>query len=105
MQIVCMWSNRCHCHPKIPSSLASFKSKLVSPFWYRLVQVVLEKRPALNGFLNLKPNSDLTTVDILNFIHKETAAMRPFTTTAVATCLIGNENVPKIIINDTVNAF
>jgi len=29
-------------------SLASFKSRLVLPFWYRLTQVVLEKRP-LNG--------------------------------------------------------
>ena len=32
----------------IPSSLASFKSRLVLPFWYQLTQVVLEKRP-LNG--------------------------------------------------------
>ena len=31
-----------------PSSLASFKSRLVLPFWYRLTQVVLVKRP-LNG--------------------------------------------------------
>jgi len=38
-------------HPKTPSSLASFKSRLVSPFWYRLTQVVLEKRP-LNGCSN-----------------------------------------------------
>jgi len=35
-------------HPETPSSLASFKSRLVLPFWYRLTQVVLEKRP-LNG--------------------------------------------------------
>jgi len=35
-------------HPKTPSSLASFKSRLVLPFWYRLTQAVLEKRP-LNG--------------------------------------------------------
>jgi len=35
-------------HPQTPSSLASFKSRLVLPFWYRLSQVVLEKRP-LNG--------------------------------------------------------
>jgi len=28
---------------KTPSSLASFKSRLVLPFWYRLTQVVLEK--------------------------------------------------------------
>jgi len=35
-------------HPKTQSSLASFKSRLVLHFWYRLTQVVLEKRP-LNG--------------------------------------------------------
>jgi len=28
-------------HPKTPSSHASFKSRLVLPFWYRLTQVVL----------------------------------------------------------------
>ena len=32
-------------HPKTPSSLALFKSRLVLPFWYRLTQVVLETRP------------------------------------------------------------
>jgi len=30
-------------HPKTPSSLASFKSRLVFCFWYWLAQVVLEK--------------------------------------------------------------
>ena len=35
-------------HPKTPSSHALFKSRLVLPFWHRLNQVVLEKRP-LNG--------------------------------------------------------
>jgi len=35
-------------HPKTSSSLASFKSRLVLPFWYRLTRVVLENRP-LNG--------------------------------------------------------
>ena len=34
--------------PKTPSSLVSFKSRLVLPFWYWLTQVVLEKRQ-LNG--------------------------------------------------------
>ena len=34
-----------HCHSL---SLAPIKSRLVLPFWYRLTQVVLEKRP-LNG--------------------------------------------------------
>ena len=31
-------------HPKTPPSLASFKSRLVLPFWCWLTQVVLEKR-------------------------------------------------------------
>jgi len=31
-------------HPQTPSSLASFKSRLVLLFYYRLTQVVLEKR-------------------------------------------------------------
>ena len=35
----------------IPSSPHSLKSRMVSPFWCRLTQVVLEKRP-LNGFLS-----------------------------------------------------
>ena len=41
----CMWPSWCHCHSL---SLAPVKSRLVLPFWYRLTQVVLEKRP-LNG--------------------------------------------------------
>jgi len=35
-------------HPKTPLSLASFKSRLVLPFWYRLTELMLEKR-LLNG--------------------------------------------------------
>jgi len=35
-------------HPKTPSSLASFKSRLALPFWRWHTQVVLEKRP-ING--------------------------------------------------------
>ena len=41
----CIWPSWCHCHLL---SLAPVKSRLVLPFWYRLTQVVLEKRP-LNG--------------------------------------------------------
>jgi len=33
-------------HPKTPSSLASFTSRLVLPFWYQLTQDVPEKRPS-----------------------------------------------------------
>jgi len=42
-------------HPKTPSSLASFKSKLVLPFWFRLTQAVLEKR-------TMKMENELVTV-------------------------------------------
>ena len=41
----CIWLSWCHCYSL---SLASVKSKLVLPFWYRLTQVVLDKGP-LNG--------------------------------------------------------
>jgi len=34
----------CHCQPQTPSSLTSFKSRLVLPFWCQLTQVVLGKR-------------------------------------------------------------
>ena len=37
----CIWSSWCHCHSL---SLASVKSRLVLPFWYRLTRVVLDKR-------------------------------------------------------------
>jgi len=41
----CICPSWCYCHSL---SLAPMKSRLVLPFWYRLTQVVLEKRP-LNG--------------------------------------------------------
>ena len=41
----CIWPSWCHCH-LLP--LASVKSRLVLPFWYRLTRVVPEKEP-LNG--------------------------------------------------------
>ena len=41
----CIWPSWCHCHLL---SLAPVKSRLVLPFWYRLTQVVLERRQ-LNG--------------------------------------------------------
>jgi len=41
----CIWPSGCHCHSL---SLASVKSRLVLPFWYRLSRVVPEKGP-LNG--------------------------------------------------------
>ena len=41
----CIWPSWCHCHSL---SLASVKSRLVLPFWYRLTRVVPEKG-LLNG--------------------------------------------------------
>jgi len=41
-------ANSLHMVQLMPSSLASFESRLVLSFWYWLTQVVLEKRP-LNG--------------------------------------------------------
>ena len=41
----CIWPSWCHCHSL---SLASVKSRLVLPFWYRLTWVVSEKG-LLNG--------------------------------------------------------
>jgi len=41
----CIWPTRLNCHSL---SLASVKSRLVLPFWYRLTQVVPDKGP-LNG--------------------------------------------------------
>ena len=43
----CIWPSWCHCH-SLSLALASVKSRLVLPFWYRLTQVVPEKGP-LNG--------------------------------------------------------
>ena len=40
----CIWPSWCHCHAQ---SLASVKSRLVLPFWYRLTRVVLEKGPLM----------------------------------------------------------
>jgi len=42
---ICIWPSWCRCHSL---SLASVKSRLVLPFWYRLTQVVPDKGP-LNG--------------------------------------------------------
>ena len=51
-------------HPKTPSSLASFKSRLVLPFWYQLIQVVLEKRP-LNGCSSTSSSSSSSSSSIV----------------------------------------
>ena len=56
-------SSWCHCHPKTPSSLALFKSILVLFFWYRLTQVVLEKKP-LNGCIGISSSSEIRGIGL-----------------------------------------
>jgi len=54
--------------PKNPLSLVSFKSRLVLPFWYRLIQVVLEKR-SLNGCSSSSSNKSMIITVIPGPIH------------------------------------
>ena len=58
----CIWPSCCHCHSL---SLASVKSRLVLPFWYRLTWVVPEKGP-LNGcvcvYARVKLRQKVTTL-------------------------------------------
>ena len=60
---------------KTPSSLASFKSRLVLPFWYQYTPVVLEKRPlnGCNGSNDLQScyNFDVTPTSWLSWIDTD----------------------------------
>ena len=76
MQIVCILSSWCRCHPKTPSSLGSFKSRLVLTFWYRLTQVVLEKRP-LNGCISSSSSSIRFTVEFRGEIDHHLVELWP----------------------------
>jgi len=57
----CIWPSWCHCHLL---SLASVKSRLVLPFWYRLTWVVPDKEP-LNGCECLDTHNPRATAIIL----------------------------------------
>ena len=69
-----VWSKSiwCHCHSL---SLASVKSRLVLPFWYRLTWVVPEKGP-LNGcvlwnfLLYIKLYNKCKQIEEMQFAHK-----------------------------------
>ena len=69
VQTVCIWSSWCHCHPRTPSSLASFKSRLVLLFWCQLTQVVLEKR-LLNGCSGGGSNSSSVITEHRGHCHR-----------------------------------
>ena len=61
VQIICIWSSWCHCHPIISCS-SEIQNGL--PFWCRLTQVVLEKRP-LNGC----SSSSSFIENVCGFVH------------------------------------
>jgi len=56
----CIWPSWCHCDSL---SLSPVKSRLVLPYWYRLTQVVLEKRP-LNGCSSSCSSSNLNWITV-----------------------------------------
>jgi len=64
-------------HRRTPSSLASFKSRLVLPFWYQLTQVVPDKRP-LSGCISSsssisaeRTNRQAVCVEVIASLHPE----------------------------------
>ena len=57
----CIWPSWCHCHSL---SLASLKSRLILPFWYRLTWVVPEKGP-LNGCVCVCERESVNTCKLL----------------------------------------
>ena len=56
----CIWPSWCHCHSLC---LASVKSRLVLPFWYRLTWVFSEKGP-LNGCVSCRGNTQLLMLPV-----------------------------------------
>jgi len=65
VEMICIWSSWCHCQPII-----SWSSKIQNglPFWCRLTQVVLEKRP-LNG-CSMSQNMDrYSSVENMPNVH------------------------------------
>ena len=68
----CIWPSWCHCHSL---SLASIKSRLVLPFWYRLTRVVQEKGP-LNGCVCVCTLSSLILTEFLRPRRHLSATLR-----------------------------
>jgi len=59
MQMICIWPSWCHCH-HIISCFSKIQNGL--PFWCRLTQVVLEKKP-----LNVYDDDDDDDDKLLNY--------------------------------------
>jgi len=62
----CIWPSWWHCHSL---SLASVKSRLVSPFWYRLTRVVPDKGP-LNGCVCVRAITGLSNCTFISYINQ-----------------------------------
>ena len=60
----------------MPLSLAPVKSRLVLPFWYRLTQVVLEKRP-LNGCSYVGFGLSIRCINLLFIIPRHPSFAKP----------------------------
>ena len=60
VQIVCM-VQLMPLHPKTPSSLASFKFRLVLPFWYRLTEVFLKWHSGNRNWYQNQQDSTVVT--------------------------------------------
>jgi len=77
----CIWPSWCH-----SLSLAPVKSRLVLPFWYRLTQVVLEKRP-LNGCSTRQLTGSVTAAEwrlhYLLYNNKRTIKVMQITSTSL----------------------
>ena len=63
----CIWPSWCHCHSL---SLASVKSRLVLPFWYRLNRVVPDKWP-LNGCVCVRVPCFFVVFDSVSFVQQQ----------------------------------
>ena len=61
----CIWPSWCHCHSQ---SLASVKSRLVLPFWYRLTRVVPAKG-LLSGCVKYKWLKILDSSESFTFVR------------------------------------
>ena len=67
----CIWPSGFHCNSL---SLASVKSRLILPFWYRLTRVAPDKGPLNGGVcvtVNFQVNLRYLVALIIHFFHRE----------------------------------
>ena len=93
--MICIWSSWCHCHPIIS---CSSKIRNGLPFWCRLTQVVLEKRP-LNGCSSSSSNSSKVACEQVVKIIWHKAASPPH----IQSCSPGGASVHPLLIYVSLN--